>query len=148
MFLHALPAAPEGTALSARFCLTEHARDDDDDDAPPVHDVNLTVSQIAPYAPPASGAAPKLSLRFALADVPASAAGDWTLDDAQRDKLMVLGSMLGLAAARWTPAGVLGLLLAGCGCAQLDEHACFAALLKASRSAHRDELLARAGSLF
>jgi len=101
--------------------------------------------QVAPSVP--SGA-PKLSFAFALADVPAAAAGDWTLDEAQRDKLSVIGGMLGLSSSRWTPAGILGLLLAGCGCSQIDSHAAFAALIRACREAHREELLARAGSTF
>ena len=142
--MHSLPAAPEGTTLCARFHLSQ--REDENDDAPPLHDVSLRVNQIAPFAQ--AGGAPKLSLAFSLADVPGSAAADWTLDDAQRDKLNVLAQLLGLSTTRWTPAGVLGLMLAGCGCAQLDEQPCFAELLKACKAAHREELLSRAGSLF
>ena len=73
---------------------------------------------------------------------------DASLDEAQRDKLGIRTAMLGLPSGRWTPAGVLGLLLAACGCAQLDEHPCFAEMLKACRTAHRDELLERGGSRF
>ena len=80
--------------------------------------------------------------------MPVAEAADWTLDEAQRDKLTVLAGLLGLSPTRWTPAGILGLLLSGCACAQLDGHACFAEMVKACKSAHREELLARAGSLF
>ena len=85
---------------------------------------------------------------FSLADAPASAAADWTLDEALRSKLAVLAQLLGLSSSRWTPAGMLGWVLAGCGGGQMDAHPFFAELVKASRAAHREELLARAGSLF
>ena len=142
VFLHSLPTAPEGTTLCVRFSLQETTGGGSDE---PMHDVNLKVMQIAPHV---QGSVPKLSISFSLADVSSSEAAEWTLDDAQRDKLSVLAALLGLSTTKWTPAGVLGLLLAGCGCAQLDAHACFASMLRASKGAHRDELLARAGSLF
>ena len=56
--------------------------------------------------------------------------------------------MLGLNASRWTPVGVLGLLLSGCGCEKLDEHAYFSEVLRSSRAAQREELLANSGSQF
>ena len=134
--------APPGTTLCARFSLQETTVVGSDE---PLHDVSLRVVQIAPMV---QGSTPKLSFAFSLADVPAGQAGEWTLDKAQRDKLGILTAMLGLPSGRWTPAGVLGLLLAACGCAQLDEHPCFAEMLKACRTAHRDELLERGGSRF
>ena len=72
-----------------------------------------------------------LSFTFTLENVPASQAAEFTLDEAQRDKLTVLAGLLGLSAGRWTPAGVLGLIFAGCGCQQMDDHPCFLELLRA-----------------
>ena len=55
--------------------------------------------------------------------------------------------MLGLKS-RFTPAGVLGMLLAGIGEQHLDNNECFARVLRAAKEAHREELLASAGSTF
>ena len=139
-FVHSLPTAPEGTTLCARFSLQETSSGDDE----PLHDFNLTLTQVAPFVQ----GAPKFSFTFAFTDTPASQAATWTLNEVQRDKLTILAKMLGLSTSRWTPAGVLGFVLAGCGCAQIDEHACFATVIRAAKEANREELLSRAGSLF
>ena len=40
------------------------------------------------------------------------------------------------------------MLLSAAGCAALDEQPCFTEVVRASREAHREELLASAGNLF
>ena len=140
VFLRALPAAPEGTTLCIRFSLSATSINDDE----PVHDLSLKVLQIAPHV--AGGH--KFAFSFGFADLTSDSASEFTLDEAQRDKLSVLQAMLGLSTSKWTPTGMLGFLLAGSGCASLDDNACFAMVVRAAKAAHRDELLARAGSLF
>jgi hypothetical protein len=142
VFLQGLPAAPEGTALCARFSLSARVNGAGDDE-PPLHDLSLKVMQIAPFDAGTS----KFSFSFVLTDVTSAAAAEFTLDDSQRQRLAVLQQMLGLKA-RFTPVGIFGLLLCGAGCAALDDNDCFTALVRASREAHRDELLAASGSLF
>ena len=90
----------------------------------------------------------KYAFHFEMVDVSAASAGDWTLDDSQRAKLTELQECLGLKGGRWTPIGMLGVLLAAGGCAQLDENPCFSVVLRACKDAHREELLAQSGSLF
>lgn len=142
LFLHELPAAP-GSTLCARFSLTEHADPaaDPDADEEPQYDLSLTVMQVAPYK---VGTA-RFALTFALADKRAAEAGEFALDDAQRARIGELQQMLGLTSSRWTPVGVLGVLLAAVGCAQMETNPCFTELLRAAREAHREELLASAG---
>ena len=139
VFLHALPAAPEGTTLCARFSLSRV----DGGEEEPLYDLTLKLMQIAPF----DAGATKYSLSFALADVTSAAAAEWLLDESQRSKLSVLQGLLGLKG-RFTPAGVLGIVFAGCGCGQLEENACFGEVLRAAKEAHREELLAASGSLF
>lgn len=142
VFVHSLPTAPEGTILCARFSLQETSSSAGDE---PMHDFNLTLTQVAPVV---AAGAPKFSFTFALTDTPASQAATWTLNEVQRDKLTILAKMFGLSTSRWTPTGVLGFMLAACGCAQIDEHPCFSTIVRAAKDANREELLSRAGSLF
>lgn len=143
LFLHTLPAAPEGTAMCLRFSLTATA--DGEGDRGELFDLSLKVMQIAPFV---SAGAPKFAFSFGFTDVAAAQAADWTLDEGQRAKLTELQGMLGLASSRWTPIGVLAFLLAGAGCGQLDSNTCFATVLRAAKDGSRDELLASAGFAF
>ena len=141
VFLHGLPGAPAGTSLCCPFSLQENTTPSSEE---PLHDLNLKVLQVTVPA----GSDAKLSFSFSVNDVSVEQASDWTLDAPQRDKLTILAKMLGLNASRWTPVGVLGLLLSGCGCEKLDEHAYFSEVLRSSRAAQREELLANSGSQF
>ena len=139
-FLHNLPNAPEGVTLCARFSLCATAAGDESGEL--LYDLSLKVMQIAPYDADTT----KFSLSFALADVTSAAAADYVLDESQRSKLAVLQSLLGLGKGRFTPIGVLGIVMAGAGCGQLDEKC--TEVLRAAKEAHRNELLAASGSLF
>jgi len=146
LFLHGLPAA-EGTSLCARFSLTEHAdpaadpNAADEDEVEPQYDLSLQVMQVAPFVQGTS----RFALSFALVDKRASEVGDFSLDDTQRQRLDELRQLLGLTSSRWTAVGMLGVLLAGICCGQMEDNECMALLLRAAREAHREELLASAG---
>jgi len=134
VFLHGLPAAP-GTTLCARFSLSEQASTLEDE--VPLYDLSLKVLQVAPTG------GRSFQCSFDLVDTPAASAGEFTLDETQRAKLAELKAMLGLTSARWTAVGVLGMMLAAAGCAQMETTGCFKEVLRAAREAHREELLAR-----
>jgi hypothetical protein len=141
VFLRELPKPPTpGTVLCVRFSLSARV-EAGDGDGDPLYDLSLKVMQVA-------GPEHKFAFSFGMADVPASRAAEWTLDEAQRGRLAELQGHLDLASARWTPIGLLGVLLSAAGCAQLDANPCFSEALRACKEAHREELLAKSGSLF
>lgn len=142
VFLHELPTPPTpGTVLCVRFSLSARVEAGDDGDGDSLYDLSLKVMQVA-------GPEHKYAFSFGMTDLPASRAAEWTLDEAQRKKLAELQGHLDLVSARWTPIGLLGVLLAAAGCAQLDANPCFVEALRACKEAHREELLAKSGSLF
>jgi len=143
LFLSTLPAAPD-TTLCVRFSLKEHAdaaadADADEDDLQ--YDLSLTVMQVAPFVAGAS----RFALSFELMDKRPREAADFTLDDAQRQRLTELKSLLGLTSSKWTAVGMLGVLLAALGCGQMPDAGFFDELVRGAREAHREELLANAG---
>ena len=141
VFLRELPKPPTaGMVLCVRFSLSARL-EAGDGDGDPLYDLSLKVMQVA-------GPEHKYAFSFQMVDVPARESGLWTLDEAQRGKLAELQSHLDLASARWTPVGLLGVLLSAAGCAQLDGNPCFVEALRACKEAHREELLAKSGSLF
>lgn len=143
VFLHDLPQPPTpGTVLCARFSLS--ARDapaGGEGEGESLYDLSFKVMQVA-------GPEHKYALSFGMNDVLAVQGADWTLDEGQRAKLAELQGFMGLASGRWTPVGLLGMLLSAAGCAQLDANPCFVEVIRACREAHREELLAASGSLF
>ena len=144
VFLHGLPNAPQpGMALCARFSLSARADlsfTTGAEDA--LYDCSLKIMQVV------GPADHKFTFSFALADLPASQATDWVLDEGQRSRLHELQGRLGLASGRWTSIGLLGATLAACGCEQLGGNPFFDGLVRACKEAHRQELLAQSGSLF
>lgn len=142
-FLNALPSAPDGTVLCVRFSLSALPSQTVEDEL--LYDMTLAVVQAAPMV---AAGGKKYNLAFEVADLSAARASEWTLDPVQRSKLEELCAMLGLSTLRWTPVGVLGMILAVAGGAQLDEEPFFSEMLRAVKEAHREELLARAGNVF
>ena len=141
IFMHEMAAPPQpGTVLCARFSLSASIPAGQNDE--PLYDLSIKVMQVR------GRTEHKYAFHFEMVDVSAASAGDWTLDDSQRAKLTELQECLGLKSGRWTPIGMLGVLLAAGGCAQLDENPCFSVVLRACKDAHREELLAQSGSLF
>ena len=146
LFLHALPGAPE-TTLCARFSLAEHADPggggggDAVEAAATQYDLNLQLMQVAPFVAGAS----RFAFSFALVDKHTADIGEFTLDDGQRARLNELRMLLGLTSGRWTSVGMLGVLLAAISSGQMDENPCFKEMQRATREAHRAELLAISG---
>ena len=145
LFLHALPGAPE-TTLCARFSLAEHADPgggggDAVEAAATQYDLNLQLIQVAPFVAGAS----RFAFSFALVDKHTADIGEFTLDDGQRARLNELRMLLGLTSGRWTSVGMLGVLLAAISSGQMDENPCFKEMQRATREAHRAELLAISG---
>jgi hypothetical protein len=143
VYLHALPGGAPGTALCVRFSLKELEPEGGDADES-LYDLSVQAQQVAPFEAGAS----RFTFSFGFQDKRASAASEFTLDEAHTARLAELQALLGLAATRCTAYGALGFLLAGVACGQLEGNACFDELLRALREAHRAELLAASGSLF
>ena len=145
LFLADLPLS-EGTSLCVRFSLSEHTGSEpaaeETPAAPALYDLSVQVLQVAPLVKPGGG---RYALSWAYVDWRASDASEFALDDAARARLAELRAMLGLTNAKWTDVGMLGWILAALGTNAVEHVDAFAALLKACKDAHREELLASAG---
>lgn len=148
LYLHGLRGGSGGPPLTAcvRFTLAERDPEEDDPDREPepLYDLELKVLQVHPFVKDAA----KLSFAFGMQDTLAADAGSWRLDESQRSRLGELHDLLGHPLPFGTPASVLGFVLSLAGGGSLESHPFLAEAVRASRDAHRQELLADSGALF